>query len=99
MGQLRGADDEDNHQLSPSPAQSFTSAGPPNPSPDCVKTRQGGAAALGGGNLSTGMGRNMRSASGILPKWWASRVFTQSLAPADAAAPRVNWPVSVAGVW
>ncbi len=44
------------------------SVGPPNPSPDCMKTRRGGAAALGSGNLSAGMGRNMRSASGILPQ-------------------------------
>ena len=35
---------------------------------DCVKTRRGGAAALGSGNLSARMGRNMRSVSGILPQ-------------------------------
>ena len=38
---LRGADDEDNHQLSPSPAQSFTSAGPPNPLLQRTRLRRG----------------------------------------------------------
>jgi len=38
----------------------------PNNSRDCVKTRRGGAGALGTSNWSARMGHNMRSAADIL---------------------------------